>query len=344
MGECYYIGVDVGTGSVRAALVAKNGAILKTKTEAISIHNPKPNFYEQDAEEIWQAVSHCVQDVTSDVDEKSKIHSIGFDATCSLVVVDINYNPVSVDINTGEKRYNIIMWMDHRAKLEADFINAKGHKVLKYVGGRISLEMQTPKLLWLKKNMKKTWGEAAYFLDLPDYLTMRATGKLSRSLCSVVCKWTYICDGASQGWDYDYFSSIGLEDLSKDCWNKIGTEILPPGSSCGNMTNEAASALGLSTKTVVATSLIDAHAGGLALVSAHATCQKDLIGRLGLVCGTSTCHMCVSNDPVFVEGVWGPYFSAMVPGCWLNEGGLSATGALVDHIIKNHSASKDYLE
>lgn len=30
-----------------------------------------------------------------------------------------------------------------------------------------------------------------------------------------------------------------------------------------------------------------------------------------------------------MEGVWGPYYSAMVPGLWLNEGGQSATGKLV---------------
>ena len=43
------------------------------------------------------------------------------------------------------------MWMDHRAEQEADFINSQSHSVLKYVGGKISLEMEPPKLLWLKK-------------------------------------------------------------------------------------------------------------------------------------------------------------------------------------------------
>ena len=43
------------------------------------------------------------------------------------------------------------MWMDHRASKEADIINATKHDVLKYVGGAISLEMEPPKLMWLKK-------------------------------------------------------------------------------------------------------------------------------------------------------------------------------------------------
>ena len=37
----------------------------------------------------------------------------------------------------------------------------------------------------------------------------------------------------------------------------------------------------------------------------------------------------INQNPVFVPGVWGPYFSAMVPGLWLNEGGQSVTGKLV---------------
>ena len=44
------------------------------------------------------------------------------------------------------------MWMDHRAQAETDLINNQGHAVLDYVGGKVSLEMQTPKLLWLKRN------------------------------------------------------------------------------------------------------------------------------------------------------------------------------------------------
>lgn len=51
--------------------------------------------------------------------------------------------------------------------------------------------------------------------------------------------------------------------------------------------------------------------------------------------------MAVSSTPIFTPGVWGPYYSAMVPGMWLNEGGQSASGKLIDHIIENHPATKD---
>jgi len=46
--------------------------------------------------------------------------------------------------------------------------------------------------------------------------------------------------------------------------------------------------------------------------------------------------MAVSREPFYPRGIWGPYRSAMIPGMWLTEGGQSATGALIDHVIDTH--------
>lgn len=67
--------------------------------------------------------------------------------------------------------------MDHRAEKEANFINSLGHNILRNVGGKISLEMELPKLMWLKKNLNSPcWKKAEKFFDLPDFLTWKATG------------------------------------------------------------------------------------------------------------------------------------------------------------------------
>jgi hypothetical protein len=44
------------------------------------------------------------------------------------------------------------------------------------------------------------------------------------------------------------------------------------------------------------------------------------------------------DDYVRLQGVWGPFYSAMLPSFWLNEAGQSATGALLDHVITSHPA------
>lgn len=72
------------------------------------------------------------------------------------------------------------MWMDHRASEEVNFINSNDHEAFRYVGGKVSIEMQLPKLLWLKKNLPETWSNAGMFLDLPDFLTWKATGSETR--------------------------------------------------------------------------------------------------------------------------------------------------------------------
>jgi D-ribulokinase len=62
---------------------------------------------------------------------------------------------------------------------------------------------------------------------------------------------------------------------------------------------------------------------------------------MAYVFGTSACTMTTTKQPAFVKGVWGPYFSAMVPGLWLNEGGQSAAGAAIDHLVQLHPAASE---
>ena len=49
--------------------------------------------------------------------------------------------------------------------------------------------------------------------------------------------------------------------------------------------------------------------------------------------------MAISKKEIFIDGIWGPYYSAMFPSLWTSEGGQSATGKLLDHIIDTHPAT-----
>lgn len=57
----YFVGVDVGTGSARAALVSSKGKIIKLATCPLEIFHPAPNFYEQSSDNIWSAVCHVIK-------------------------------------------------------------------------------------------------------------------------------------------------------------------------------------------------------------------------------------------------------------------------------------------
>ncbi|KAF6203914.1 hypothetical protein GE061_002252 [Apolygus lucorum] len=343
--EDLFVGVDVGTGSARAALVTASGQVLKVATKSIQTWSPKPNFFQQSSEDIWDAVCYTVKEVTRYI-EVERVKGIGFDATCSLVAVGVHGHPVTISPN-GEPEQDVILWMDHRAQEEADIINSTGHPLLKNVGGKVSLEMEIPKLMWLKKNLSHAcWDHADHFFDLPDFLTWKATGCDSRSLCSVVCKWMFDASPDTRRWCKELLSRLDLDDLLEHDCHKIGSVIKTPGDPCGEgISALAAHALNLLEGTPVGTSIIDAHAGGLGLIGCRAeNVSPTLTSRLSLICGTSTCHMAVSKEKLFVEGVWGPYYSAMVPSLWLNEAGQSATGKLVDHIIETHPATQHIID
>lgn len=326
----YVVGVDVGTGSARAGLFDLTGKRLTTATRPIQMWKPHPEWAEQSSDDIWRAIGACVRQIVSEANVRpEEVVGVGFDATCSLVVLDKDDRPLTVS-DEGDDARNVIVWMDHRALEETEAINAGGHDVLKYVGGRISPEMETPKMKWLKAHLPDTWKRAGKFLDLADFLTYQSTARDVRSLCTNVCKWTYL--GHEAKWDKTYFDAIGLGDVFN---GRVGEDIRPMGEPIGPLTADAAAHLGLTENATVGVGIIDAHAGGLGLLGA----ADNLEESLALIGGTSSCHMAVSRDPKFIPGVWGPYFGAMVPGFWLTEGGQSATGALIDWTLENHAAS-----
>jgi FGGY-family pentulose kinase len=340
------LGIDVGTGSARAGIFDARGRRAGSASFPIKLWHPAPDHVEQSSEDIWRACVRATRAALRGAGLKAAaIKGIGFDATCSLVALDAEDRPVTVS-TTGRAEQNVVVWMDHRALEQTERINRTGHAVLRYVGGVISPEMEMPKLLWLKEHLPASWQRTARFFDLPDFLTYRATGDETRSLCSTVCKWTYLGQrgGNGAGWSREFFQQIGLGDLAAENFRRIGQTIRPMGTPLGGgLTARAAKELGLIAGTPVGGSIIDAHAGGLGMLGAklggRAPTSAALNRRLALIGGTSSCHMAVSAQPRFIRGIWGPYFSAMIPGLWLTEGGQSATGALIDHVIFSHAAA-----
>jgi FGGY-family pentulose kinase len=185
---------------------------------------------EQSTTDIWHCICNCVRRViTESAVDPHKIKGIGFDATCSLAVFSTDTDePVPVTgpdfTNDGNDR-NVILWLDHRPVEETEKINNTKHKLLKYVGGKMSIEMEIPKALWLKNNMPPELFAKCKFYDLTDALTHLATGNETRSFCSTVCKQGYVpvgVDGSEKGWQEDFFQTIGLGDLAKADFERMG--------------------------------------------------------------------------------------------------------------------------
>ena len=340
-----FIGVDVGTSSARAGVFDERGALLATARHPITVWHEAGNVVEQSSSEIWSACTDAVRAAMAEARlPPAAVGGIGFDATCSLVVLDAGANALTVS-PSGESRRNVIVWMDHRAMAEARAVNDTQDDVLRYVGGSISPEMEIPKLLWLKQHLPSTYDGAGHFFDLADFLSFKATGSVTRSMCTLTCKWNFL---AHEGrWSPSYLERVGLGDLARGDYARIGQRIEAPGTALGaGLSKTAAHELGLLEGTPVGASLIDAHAGGVGTIGGRTKSggAAEVCKRLAYIMGTSACIMATTREPCFVPGVWGPYYSGMVPGLWLNEGGQSAAGAAIDHLIGSHPAYKQAVE
>lgn len=329
-----FLGVDVGSGSSRAALITATGKLLAIHSTPQSTSRPAPDYFEQSSDEIWSAICTSVKAVLAiaRVDPAS-IKGIGFDATCSLVAYTSGTpevaRPVSISPSSDfqDHNRNIIMWCDHRAKDQAIRITETRHEILKNIGGTMSLEMELPKTLWLLENMpKEKWQQIGRLFDLPDFLTWKATGDYLPSRCSVVCKWCYkagpesLADGhdgsqdRKQGWPADFLRQIGLGEIAEENCQKlcgIGNSeqrVHFAGEHIGGLTEKAAEELGLVPGIAVGGAVIDAYAGAIGTLGAKLNGKQPTMDeaskRISMICGTSSCHLAMSKKPIFVNGMY----------------------------------------
>jgi len=323
--------VDVGTGSARAGIIDAGGHLLGRAAHPIAIRRCAAAMAEHNSDDIWHAVCASVRGALAASGARpSDIAALGFGATCSLVARGVDGGSVPVGID-GAPGWDTIAWLDHRAVAEAH--EAARHD--KSAGA--SPEMQTPKLMWLKRHLPAVWDRTAHLFDLADFLTWRATGADARSACTMICKWGWGADGAAPD---ALLSALGLADLPL----RAGLPgcAAPVGASVGGLTPAAADALGLPVGLPVAAGMIDAYAGALGVLGGLP--NADLADRAALIAGTSSCIMTLSPAPHAIPGLWGPYRGVTLPGMWAAEGGQSAAGGLLDHIVRQHGAGLDASE
>ncbi len=314
------MGLDVGTQSLRAALVDRHGRTVAYGVAPIETAYPRPTWAEQDPESWWTAARSAVRSAleTAGVGP-DEVAAIGLDCTaCTVVACDDGGGPLCP----------ALLWMDQRSFREAEDISATGDPVLRYVSGRVSPEWMLPKALWLKRNKPELYGSAARVVEGTDWMMHRLTGDWTLSLNHVAVKWNYARpDG---GWPLGLLRAVGLEDLPE----KWPARIVPLGRGDGKLCRSAAEDLGLSTDIPVAQGGIDAYLGMLGLGA-----TQD--GDVAVIVGSSTCHLAQSRDGVFGSGAGGCYPDATVEGLYTLEAGQTATGSILDWYRRHFAGRSD---
>jgi gluconokinase len=197
MEQNYFTGIDIGTTSTKAVVFDVSGNVLAQKSIAYEMFHPKPNWSEQNPDEIYDAVNQCL----TFLDKRSLLETLSFSSAMhSIMVVDIAGKPLT----------NLIVWADNRAIDIGNTLKKSelGQEIYQRTGTPIHPFSFLCKILWLKENEPETFRKAHKFIGIKEYVWHKIFGQyeIDESLASA----TGIMNIKDLCWDKKVLSLVGI--------------------------------------------------------------------------------------------------------------------------------------
>lgn len=339
MSDCFVIGVDYGTDSVRSVLVnAATGAEIAASVfyyprwkEGKYCNAASKQFRQHPLdylEGLEATITDCIKKAGPDI--AAAVKGVAVDTTgSSPVAVDETGTPLSLLPEFAENpNAMFVLWKDHTSIKEAVAINNHAAKFetnyLQFVGGIYSSEWFWAKLLHVLREDIAVRGKIYSWVEHCDWIPFVLTGgrnvaDMYRGVCAAGHKglWAEEFDGFPPN---DFFNS--LDPLLDGFVERLHNNIVASDKPAGNLCSEWADKLGLSTSVVVAVGAFDAHMGAVG-----GQVEPYFLSK---VMGTSTCDILVApaNDikGKLVKGICGQVNGSVIPGMYGLEAGQSAFG------------------
>lgn len=297
MTETAFIGVDLGTTGIKAAVFDRNFKILGQKYTTSDLIKISDTKIEQDANNWWAAV---VSSVRSAVETAGiPVSSIKALSVCSQ---GISIVPVDRDIKPLR---NAISWLDNRASKQNQKISQVLDKesIFKITGKRASEVYTLPKIMWLLENEPQVCKKAWKFLMPLDFIIAKMTSRAltDRSMAAG----TMLFDIENLCWSEKIAGMCGV-DIQKM------PEVVCAGTVAGKLTKDAAEALGLSTEALVIVGGQDQKCAALGAGIDDYTATISL--------GTAGAVIRRIDRPRFDPGMRIPVFPDIIDNNWVLEG------------------------
>ncbi|WP_062213443.1 FGGY-family carbohydrate kinase [Streptomyces sp. NBRC 109706] len=297
MTEPLWIGVDLGTQSVRALAVDEEGRQIAAASRPLTGRRSGPR-HEQDPADWWRGTVEALAELTANLAGRP----VGALAVCATS------GTVLLTDADGTPRTAGMMYDDTRAGALAAEAQEAGAALWSRLGYRMQPAWALPKLLWWRDAGLLTGG--ARLTHQPDVIAARLVGRPVASDSSHALKTGY--DLIAGGWPTEILDALRLDPAALP-------EVVRPGSVLGTVAAEAAALTGLPVGTPVIAGMTDGCAAQLAAGALD-------IGQWNAVLGTTLAFKGVSaalpHDPT------GAVYSHRAPhgDLWL-PGGASSTGA-----------------
>lgn len=319
----YYIGVDLGTSSVKLLLMDDDGNIVNTVTKEYPISFPKPGWSEQNPTDWYEKTVEGIKELISNIDS-SKVAGISFGGQMhGLIILDENDNVIRP----------AILWNDGRTTKECDFLNNQyGKDKLTNNTANIAFAGFTaPKILWLKENEPDNFKKISKIMLPKDYLAYRLSGEFCTDVSDA--SGMLLFDVKNRCWSEEMLELVGIK---KEQMAKVYESY----ECVGNLTKQAASELGLSTSVKVIAGAGDnaAAAVGTGTVG-DGKCNISL-GTSGTIFIASKNFSVDDNNALHSFAHADGYYHLM--GCMLSA--ASCNKWWLDDIIKDKDYQKEQAE
>jgi len=299
-----FITLDIGTTSVKVALIDKDGSILSTSMREYVLETPAEDIVELNPEIYWDC---CVEGMR-EVLQKSGVPDV---SVLSVSVSSQGETLICVDAE-GRPVMNAIVWNDNRSKNEAREL--KEVFGVERVTGLVDVlpTWTITKILWLKKNRPDVFASTARFLLVEDYILYRLSGVFigEHSLYST----TYMYDVVSKRYWTDILDYVGVKRSQL-------VDVQDSGTVIGRVLPEVCRISGLAEGTRVTTGIMDQTAGMVGAGNIMEGVVTETTGSALVICETLDHFPTGKSDSISVQchAVPGKY---LVTG-WCAAGGMS---------------------
>jgi xylulokinase len=194
-----YLGIDVGTTSIKGLVVDENGKLLDNYSYPLKMNIPKPGWAEQDPNKWWEGVLEILKNVSL----KHIISAIGFSGQMhSLVCLDKNYEVIRP----------AILWCDQRTtpqcKKATELLGGE-KKVIEKLGNPFLEGFTFPKILWVKENEPENFKKLKKIVLPKDYIIFKLTGNLGIDFSDA--SGTACFNIRKNTWDKELFEKFGID-------------------------------------------------------------------------------------------------------------------------------------
>jgi len=306
MTQAAFIGIDVGTSSIKVIAVDPSGKLLAVGSSPMTVDVQQPGWSEQNPEDWWTGTCSAIRQVLGSIDSPDVL-GVGLSGQMhSLVPLDSSLEVVRP----------AILWNDVRSSAEAAFVRESvGNDSLRRLTGNPSLEGFTvTKLLWMMNNEPDLFDRTDHMLLAKDFIRFRLTGELGGDPSDASA--TLLFDIVGSKWSDEMCSLLDVEPA-------ILSPIVESAQIAGSVTQAASSETGLKQGVPVVGGGAD---NACAAVGAGVVSAGDVLFSVG----TSGTVVAPTISPVTDPGMRIHSMRHAVPDTWYLMGVVLSAGAALD--------------